>query len=167
MSENFNLDSFKINENLVAVHLDAATSVDVITQLSKIFIEHGYVKPSYPAAVIAREETSPTGLPTPGVGTAIPHAETKHALMPGIAVGTLVKPVKWGQLGDPANLIDISIIFMLSVTVPNAQVYLLQSLIEVYKDEEMLRKLQATTDPAVIVEEVNAALEKVKAINGG
>ena len=167
MSNDFNLDNFRINKDLVAVHLDAATSLDVITQLSEIFIEHGYVKPSYSAAAIAREETSPTGLPTPGVGTAIPHVEIEHVLKPGIAVGTLAEPVKWGQLGDPTNQIDISIIFMLSVTVPSEQVYLLQSLIEVYKDEQMLLKLQATTDPAVIVEEVNAALAKVKAMNSG
>jgi PTS system galactitol-specific IIA component len=77
-----------------------------------------------------------------------------------------VQPVKFGALGDPDSEIDISVVFMLSVTQPDAQVYLLQSLIDVYKDEDLLRRLAATTDPAVVVGEVNAALAKVKASGG-
>ena len=71
---------------------------------------------------------------------------------------------QFGQLGDPENQIDISVIFMLSVTEPSSQVYLLQSLVEVYKEEALLLKIQAATDPDVIVEEVNAAFTKVQAL---
>lgn len=165
MSHNFDLDSFQINEDLVSVHMQASTYAEVITQLSSIFLDLGYVKPGFAAAAIAREANCPTGLPTPGFGTAIPHAEIEHTLKPGIAVGTLEKPVKFGQLGNPDTEIDISIVFLLSVTQPSAQVYLLQSLVEVYKDEALLRKLQVAADPKTIVDEVNAALMKVKALN--
>jgi hypothetical protein len=47
---------------------------------------------------------------------------------------------------------------MLSVTRPEAQVYLLQSIVDVYKDEASLRRLYAATDPEEIVQQVNAAL---------
>ena len=165
MAKDFDLDSFQINEDLVSVHLEAQTAAEVISRLSNILIDQGYVKQSYTAAAIAREESCPTGLPTPGLGTAIPHADVEHTLKPGIAVGTLEKPVKFGKLGDPDNEIDISIVFLLSVTQPSAQVYLLQSLIEIYKNENLLRNLQAETDPKKIVDMVNAALMKVKSIN--
>jgi galactitol PTS system EIIA component len=165
MAKNFDPDSFQMNEDLVSVHLKAQTDAEVITQLSNIFIDLGYVRPSFTAAAIGREETAPTGLPTPGLGTAVSHAEIEHTLKPGIAVGTLEKPVKFGQLGDPDNQIDISIVFMLSITQPKMQVYLLQSLIEIYKHESLLRKLHAATDPKIIVEMVNAALMKVKSKN--
>jgi PTS system galactitol-specific IIA component len=159
MSSTFDLGMFRVNESLVAVHLPATTMSEAITYLSNILLEQGYVKPSYAAAALHREETSPTGLPTPGVGTAIPHASSEHTLKPGIAVGTLASPVKFGELGDPTSQIDVSVIFMLSVTEPEAQVYLLQSIVDVYKDEGLLRKVQSATDASVIVDEVNRALE--------
>ena len=118
MTNNFDLDNFQISRELVSVRMEAESADEVLTELAKIFIDQRYVKPSYTAAVIAREETFPTGLPTPGFGTAIPHAEVEHTLKPGIVVGTLEKPVKFGKLGDPDTQIDISIVFMLSVTQP-------------------------------------------------
>jgi galactitol PTS system EIIA component len=165
MSNTFDLDSFQINKDLVSVRMKAQTAAEVITQLSNIFIDQGYARPSFTAAAIGREETAPTGLPTAGFGTAVPHADIVHTLKPGIAVGTLEKPVKFGQLGDPDNQIDISIVFLLSITQPKAQVFLLESLIEIYKHENLLRKMQAATDPKIIVDMVNAALMKVKSIN--
>jgi galactitol PTS system EIIA component len=161
MDARFDLNVFQIDASLVAVHLNAASMADVIQQLSNILIEQGYVKPSFTAAALEREATCPTGLPTKGVGTAIPHADVEHTLKPGIAVGTLARPVSWGLLGDPEQTQDVSVVFMLSVTEPSDQIYLLQSLIEMYGDEQMLLKLQAATDPAVIVDEVNRALERI------
>jgi len=163
MNAGFDLNVFQIDASLVAVHMDVTSMADVIQQLSDILIEQGYAKPSFPAAALEREATCPTGLPTQGVGTAIPHAGVEHTLKPGIAVGTLTRPVTWGMLGDPEQTQEVSVIFMLSVTEPEDQVYLLQSLVEMYRDEEMLLKLQAATDPAVIVEEVNRALERIGA----
>lgn len=164
MNDNFDLDSFQINQGLVSVQMEAKTAAEAITELSTILIERGYVKPSYTEAAIVREEVYPTGLPTKGCGTAIPHADIKHTIKPGIAVGILKKPVKFGILGDANTQIDVSVVFLLSVTQPSAQVYLLQSLVEVYKDEDLLCKLQAATDPKVIVNEVNTALAKVKVL---
>jgi PTS system galactitol-specific IIA component len=163
MSEDFDLDDFRVSESLVAVHMNAATMEATIRHLADILIAQGYVRPSYTEAALAREATCPTGLPTPGVGTAIPHAGVEHTLRPGIAIGTLAQPVKFGELGDPNSLIDVSVIFMLSVTQPDAQVYLLQSVIEIYKDEVLLRRVQAATEPGIVAAEVNAALAKVKA----
>jgi PTS system galactitol-specific IIA component len=163
MNDNFDLDRFQINRDLVSVQMEAKSAAEVITELSLILFERGYVKSSYAEAAVAREKEYPTGLPTKGCGTAIPHADVEHAIEPGIAVGILKEPVKFGQLGDTSNQIDVSIVFLLSVTKPSAQVYLLQSLVEVYKDEDLLRKLQAAIDPNEIVKEVNTALAKVKA----
>jgi PTS system galactitol-specific IIA component len=163
MNAGFDLNIFQIDARLVAVHMDAASMADVIQQLSDTLLDRGYVKPSFAAAALEREATCPTGLPTKGVGTAIPHAGVEHTLKPGIAVGTLAQPVTWGMLGDPEQTQEVSVVFMLSVTEPTDQVYLLQSLIEMYGDEQMLLKLQAAVDPAVIVEEVNQALERIGA----
>jgi PTS system galactitol-specific IIA component len=163
MRTDFDLNVFQINADLVLVHMDAGSMPAAITQLANVLIEQGYAKPSYTQAALDRERVSPTGLPTKGVGTAIPHASSEHTLKPGIAVGTLAEPVAFGQLGDPDTLLDVSVVFMLSVTEPEAQVYLLQSLIEMYGDEQMLLKLHAATGPDIIVHEVNAALQRIGA----
>jgi PTS system galactitol-specific IIA component len=162
MSEIFDLESFQISQELVTAQMEANTAPEVITELSRMLFERGYVKAGYANAAIEREKEFPTGLPTEGCGTAIPHADIEHTIKPGIAVATLKSPVKFGQLGDASNQIDVSIVFLLSVTQPSAQVYLLQALVEVYKDEELLCKLSEATEPEVIVEEVNSALLKVK-----
>ncbi len=166
MPRDFNLDAFRVDESLVAAQLQVSTAADVIEHLAEMFVRQGYVKPSYAAAAIEREKTSPTGLPTPGVGTAIPHAGTEHTLKPGIAIGTLATPVQFGELGDPDSLIDVSVVFLLSVTEPEAQVHLLRSIMEVYKDATLLLRLQQATDPRIVVEEVNAALESAQSASG-
>ena len=164
MNDNFDLDSFQINQDLVSVQMEAKTAAEVITKLSDILFKRGYVKSSYGAAAVAREKDFPTGLPTKGCGTAIPHADIEHTIKPGIAIGILKDPVKFGSLADKSTQIEVSVVFLLSVTQPKVQVYLLQSLVEVYKDENLLCKLQKATDPIFIVDEVNTALKKVKAL---
>jgi len=149
---------FQVPEELVVVRMPAATMPEVIERLGNVMVAHGYVRPSYINAAIYREETCPTGLPTPGLGTAIPHAGVEHTLKPGIAIATLAQPVSFGELGDPESHLDVSIVFMLSVTEPDAQVYLLRSLMSVYRDEAALRRLYVAIDPAIIASEVNAAL---------
>ena len=150
--------AFRVSPDLVVVQLKAATMEAVIRHLADIFIAQGYVTPGYTRSALEREETCPTGLPTPGLGTAIPHGGVEYALKPGIAIATLAQPVKFHELGDPDREVEVSIVFMLAVTQPEAQVYLLQSLVEVYKDEASLRRLYAATGPDEIVEQVNAAL---------
>ncbi len=149
---------FRVPEELVIVRLQAATPDEVIERLGRVMVEHGYVLPSFITAAIVREQTSPTGLPTPGLGTAIPHADIEHTLKPGIGIATLAHPVLFGQLGDPESQLDVSIVFMLSVTEPEAQVYLLRSLVSVYREEAALRRLYASTDAAQIASQVNAEL---------
>lgn len=156
----FQPEAFRVSADLVAVKMEADTMEEVITRLSAILVALGYVKPSYTQSALERETSCPTGLPTPGLGTAIPHGGVEHALKPGIAIATLARPVEFGQLGDPASRVKISIVFMLSVTQPEAQVYLLQALVDVYKDEASLRRLYAAADPNDIAQQVNAALQQ-------
>jgi len=158
----FNPEVFHVSADLVFVQMAAETADEVVGRLSDIFIVQGYVKPSYKRSALEREETCPTGLPTPGLGTAIPHGGVEHTLKPGIAIATLTRPVEFGELGNPTNRVKVSIVFLLSVTQPEVQVYLLQAIMNVYKDEASLRRLYAATDPEDIVQQVNAALAHSK-----
>lgn len=154
----FNLTAFRLNTDLVTLQMVAESAEEVVERLSNVFIAQGFVKPSYTRSALEREETCPTGLPTPGLGTAIPHGGVEHTLKPGIAIATLAQPVEFGELGDPTKRVKVSIVFLLSVTQPEFQVYLLQSIVNVYKDEVALRRLYAATNPQDLVQQVNAAL---------
>ena len=76
----FNPEVFRVSADLIVLRMAAITVDDVVGRLSDIFIAQGYVKPSYKRSAIEREVNCPTGLPTPGLGTAIPHGGIEHTL---------------------------------------------------------------------------------------
>ena len=156
-------DGFLVNTDLVVIQMVVVNSFEVVERLSNIFISKGYVKPSYMRSAIEREETCPTGLPTPGLGVAIPHGGLEHTIKPGIAIATLARPVEFGELGNPTSRVKVSVVFMLSVTQPESQIYLLQALMNVYKDEGTLHRLYNATNVEEIVKQVNSALAHSKA----
>ena len=88
-----------------------------------------------------REKEYPTGLPTNGVGVAIPHAEIKYVLKPGIAVATLRTPVKFNVMGNPDEQVDVKLIFMLAIKDPNVQISILKKLVSIFQEEQLLVKL--------------------------
>ena len=153
-----NSSVFRLNIHLVILQMVAKSAKDVVERLSNVLFAQGYVKSSYLRAAVERERTCPTGLPTPGLGTAIPHGGPEHTLKPGIAVATLAQPVEFGVLGDPKKRLKVSVVFMLSVTQPDDQIYLLKSIVSVYKDEAALRKLYEASSPQDLVQQVNEVL---------
>ena len=48
---------------------------DVLNEMADYLAAKGAVKPSYGAAVIARENVFPTGIPCEPIGVAIPHSD--------------------------------------------------------------------------------------------
>lgn len=115
---------------------------------------------SYLPAVLNREEEYPTGLPTNGVGVAIPHADTKHVLKPGIAVATLKDPVKFNVMGNPEQEIDVKLLFMLAIKEPEVQVNILKKLVSIFQAKELLIKLISINCEKELVDILNSLLNK-------
>jgi PTS system galactitol-specific IIA component len=90
-----------INADIVMLNEDIVEKDNILALMANRLIDKGYTKQSYLQAVLNREKEYPTGLPTNGVGVAIPHADTKYVLKPGIAVATLKSPVKFNVMGNP------------------------------------------------------------------
>ncbi len=78
MSEQENSISNFIHEDIILLGVDATDREDAIRQLGKVMFDKGYVKDTYVDAVITREKSFPTGLPTEEVKVAIPHTDTTH-----------------------------------------------------------------------------------------
>lgn len=135
------LDPDLFNTKLVEIGVDTDSREEILKKLANLFIDHGFVKESYLPAILERERKFPTGLPTEGVGVAIPHADTEHVIKPGISIATLKEPVKFNVMGSPNEQVNVSIIFMLALTEPNMQLELLQNLVLVLQNKELLLSL--------------------------
>jgi PTS system galactitol-specific IIA component len=150
--------AISLAEDLVLLDLEATTPEEVIRQMAAHLLAKGYVKESYPQAVLAREQKFPTALPTP-IAVSFPHTDVSHCLRPAIAVGVLRQPVKFGFMGDPAQLLDVRVVFMLSVTRPEYQVKTLQKLIDLCQDAANIERILQAQSPREVVAVLQALFE--------
>jgi PTS system galactitol-specific IIA component len=145
------VELFQVREDLVIVPMEAKDAADAITQLGGRLQAGGYVKDSWIRATIERERVFATGLPTPGIGVAIPHADAEHVLRQVIAVGVLEQPVEFGEMGSPDSAVSVRIVCALAVAHPESLVMLLQRLIEVLQHADVLIQItEAETPPEVV-----------------
>ncbi|KXG74652.1 Transcriptional regulator ManR [Fervidicola ferrireducens] len=140
-----------LNEDLIETELEAKNKEEVLEVLAKLLIVKGYVKDSYLKAILEREKVFPTGLPTDGVGVAIPHADIDHVLTSGIALAVLKSPVKFNVMGNPTEEVDVRLVFMLAINEPKMQVNLLKNLISLFQDKNLLIKLSDMADKKKII----------------
>jgi PTS system galactitol-specific IIA component len=136
-----------IDEYLILPGLRAATPAEAIRTLSERLLEAGYVTEGFAEAVIARERTFPTGLPTP-IPVALPHTDAQHCRRPAIAVGLLADSVRFGVMGTPDQVIPVQVVFLLVVTDPKQQVRWLKQLVEFFQQPQYIRQIQAAASPS-------------------
>lgn len=129
-----------IYSELILLGLDVPNAEQAIRHLGARMTEYGYVRETFVDAVIEREKTFPTGLPTP-IPVAIPHTDAVHCCQPAIAVGVLTRPVTFGEMGNPQGKVDAKAIFLLSITDPSQQVIWLQKLVEAFHRPHFLQRL--------------------------
>jgi len=144
--------------DLSIAQLSAASSEDVIRALAAALFAAGHVKASFENAALARERRSPTGLPFPGVAVALPHAEPDHVVSPAIAMASLVRPVTFRQMGNPAVKLEVSLVVMPALTAKEQAASELSRLIHVLQDEELRQKLVAAADNATLAAMLRGAV---------
>lgn len=123
--------------------LEAASAEDAVRALAQALLRSGHVTPGFEAAAVQRERRSPTGLPFPGCGVALPHAEPEHVVSPAIAIATLVRPVKFRQMGSPATELDVTLVVMPALTAKEQAAAGLSRLIDLLQDESLRNELAA------------------------
>lgn len=120
--------------------LHASTDEEVLTALAEAAVAAGHAQPSLVAAVIQREKSYPTGLPTP-IPSAIPHTDAVHVIHSGLGVATLAEPVDFGQMATSGTTVPARLVVMLFVTEPAAQVGALQQVLTRLGDVEGIQRL--------------------------
>ncbi|MGI5859858.1 MAG: sigma 54-interacting transcriptional regulator, partial [Tepidanaerobacteraceae bacterium] len=82
------------NEKLILPHASFKTKDEVLDALGNLLLKYGYVRESFLLGIYKREKMSPSIFAN---GIAIPHTYPIHVLKPGIAIATLVQPIKWAE----------------------------------------------------------------------
>lgn len=130
--------------------LDETDKYAILRKLGKELCKLGFVKESYIEAVCEREKQFPTGLPMSGGGIAIPHADVSHVNKEAMIVGLLKEPVDFRVMGSQSEYVSAQLIFMLAIKDSQAQLEMLQRLIEGCQDEQTLITLRDSKEPEAI-----------------
>lgn len=150
-----------LKEELIVINMKAKNSDESINKLSKILYEKGFVKESYIQGVLEREKNFPTGLPTEGVGVAIPHTDAEHVNNPAIAIAVLEEPVAFKMMGGIEQEVEVQILFMLAIKESKTQIELLQKLMNIFQDKEILERIQKSLTPTEIKENFSVVAKDI------
>jgi PTS system galactitol-specific IIA component len=136
-----------------------AGSEGALRLLATAAVEQGYARESFVEALVEREATFPTGLPLP-LPVAIPHADARHILKPGMAALVPQAPLRFGEMGSKVRTVDVHFVLMLLVNDPSQQVTLLGRLIGALRRPDLGEVLLAgVEEPEELVRRFDRLLE--------
>lgn len=151
-----------LHEDLVFLDYQADDAASLLTDLAGVLEKKGYVKPSYVQAVLKREAEFPTGLNTPGVPLAMPHAAAEHVYKPAILAARLQSPICFKEMGNSGNDVQAQLIFMLAVTDPKAHLETLSKLMAIFSKKEKLLEVYHSVDEQDMIGKLGTILEEKK-----
>ena len=132
----------EFNESLIAFDLQARNAKEVIDLLSGSMYAQGLVSAEYGAQTWARELEHPTGLPTKPFCIAFPHADAQGVNRSALGVAVMHQPVKFQNMADPDESLDVELIFMLANRDPEEQIQTLRNLAVLFGQPEKLVELR-------------------------
>lgn len=148
-----------LRKDLILVNQEFSTQEEALRTLGARFVETGVAKPSFPQAVIDRELVYPTGLPAEACPIAISHCDSEHVLTSAIGAAVLASPVEFQIMGGmEGGPLQVSIIFMLAIKDPKAQVPTLKKMMALIQNRELLLGVRAAQDAEEVYSLIAPAL---------
>lgn len=147
-----------LQDDLVLLDYAAKDSEALLFNLAMLLKEKGYVKDSYPQAIIEREKAFPTGLNTPGVKVVMPHTDPVHVNKAAILFAKLQKPVDFKEMGNSGNLVKANLVFMLAVSDPKEHLAALSKLMSIFSNGEKLLEIYQSKTGGEVVRQLNEIL---------
>lgn len=138
-----------IKEELIILDMEAQTAQEALERISALLYDKGYVKDTYAAALWAREQEYPTGLPIETYNIAIPHAPQQHVCKQAIAVVRLKNSVEFASMEDSDVLLPVHLITCLVMCHDDSNIKLFPKLIRFFTNEgniEALMQLKTTAE---------------------
>ena len=88
---------------IVSSAMNFSSATDALRHIGERMVQEGLCRDSYPAALLEREATYPTGFALDGHAVAIPHCDASHAIAPAIHLIRPEKPVAFQQADDDGS----------------------------------------------------------------
>lgn len=126
--------------------LEARDRDEALRLMAETMERAGAVKPGYGEAVVQRESQFPTGLPTGGMHTAIPHASATFANFSALLFCRLKEPVQFVSMEDENELLSVRLIFMLALKDSSEHTAVLRRLMQIFQKTELLQALCGAQD---------------------
>lgn len=141
-----------IYPELIFSDIKAENRSEALKWLTDSLMEKGFVTEGYYEMLMEREEAFPTGLRTEPFAVAVPHADPDCVLKPCIAIARLERPVEFDEMGNETQTVPVKYIFNLVLQRMEQQLELLQTVIGVFSDKELMKRLEEETSPDKIAE---------------
>lgn len=154
MSESIKLSNY-LTEKLIFTQNQYASSSDLFQAVYDVALKADYVREDFLDRVKEREATFPTGIQLENLGVAIPHTDAECVLEEFVAVVVNREPVAFQSMEDITVTVPASLVFVLGLNQPHAQLEMLQSLMGLLQNEELLKELLAATSAEDVLTIVN------------
>ncbi len=143
--------SSKLESELILINEIPQNRNTLFNTVSKLLLSKNYVEPSYPDALITREENHPTAMQLEKMGVAIPHVDVEHVREEKLVVVTCPEGIVFNQAEDPDSTMKVNVIFFLLLKEKDAHLEFLMKLIALFqRSNEMDKILWAGTRDEVI-----------------
>ena len=146
--------STQLLDNVQVFLLNKKNKEEVLEDLSNAAINAGFAKHGYLEAILEREEKYPTGLHTPEIEVAIPHADAEWANTPSLTIGLLEQPVIFNPMGGEGGDVNAEIVFMLTIKEPKQQINFLRAFSTLMGKPQVLIDFKNSGDPKQLIEEI-------------
>lgn len=145
------------DQNVSFFHCDFNEQKDALKFLADEMFRKELVYENYYEGISERELVFPTGLIVNQLGIAIPHTDGDKVKRAQIGFMSLAHPIKFKEMGNLESEIDVSIIFMLALKEPHQQMEMLQKLIELFQNEEMMKRILTCNNADEFIEVIHGA----------
>ncbi|WP_281522118.1 PTS sugar transporter subunit IIA [Dubosiella newyorkensis] len=129
------------DEKVAKFKVNADSKESAIKIAADELYKRGIVKETFFENVVKREKEFPTGLHTGKYGVAIPHTDSEFVDRSQVGFISLDKPVKFKNMGNTAEDVDVTHIFMIAMAQPHEQADTLMKLMEMFSNEGLMGKL--------------------------
>lgn len=135
--------------------IEAKTDRELLAYLADRLLEKGIVKEGFKEALIKRETDYPTGLPTEGAGTAIPHADPQYINENQVVIAVPAEPVPFKAMGSSDQEVEASVIFLLALREAHSHLEMLKELMELIQKPQALREIIAADSPEKVIQAIH------------
>jgi PTS system galactitol-specific IIA component len=137
--------------NLIVIKSTKTSKEEVLQELSDAAIAAGYARPGYCQAILEREAKYPTGLHTPEIEVAVPHADAEWTIKPSLTIAILDEPVIFEPMGGEGGLVNAELVFMLTIEDASEHLDFLRSFSSLMEVPQVLIDFKNSGDPEELI----------------